>query len=180
MSRTGKKEGEEKGERTPFSSPAPQRCQNYHIVCGSAGERSCSAERLLLSHTGGRGEREAQEERQESGVEKGNWDEQVKKAIKEEWEMLTLGRKGTRRRGWRRKTQTGNKDGSKGNWDKSSRKKKDEWMGRNNAKENKLHWHYTCSITNVLDFAIICLVVTFFFLMSQLQLTIKSHNNLRS
>lgn len=61
-----------KGERPPFSSPAPQRCQNYHIVCGSAGEHSCSTERLLLSHTGGRGERETQEERQESGVEKEN------------------------------------------------------------------------------------------------------------
>lgn len=71
-----------------LSSPSPQRCQNYHLVFGLAGEHSCSTGRMLLSHTGGGGERETQEKRQEKGNEK-------------DGEMLTLellGMKGTRQK----------------------------------------------------------------------------------
>lgn len=47
--------------KTSLSSPAPQRCQNCHLVFGLAGEHSCSTGRLL-SHTGW-GEREGQEKK---------------------------------------------------------------------------------------------------------------------
>lgn len=71
----------------PFSSHAPEWCQNCHFVFSLTGEHSCSAGRWLLAHTGGRWERGTPEETRK----RGEW-QQWKRTGKERDPLLWLDR----------------------------------------------------------------------------------------